>query len=231
MSASSLIYAILAGLLPALLWLWFWLREDYQHPEPKSLLIACFIGGMVSVVGAVLLEQWVTTVPAWSDPTIKYTLWALAEELVKFIAVGLIALHTSANDEPIDAMLYCIITALGFAALENILYIMGPISDGLISKAIIGGNMRFIGASLVHVISSASIGFALGYVFYHGKIVKIIAATIGLAVAVFIHASFNISLQSTAPSDVLRTFMWIWAGVVVLIILFEEVKVVRPKLW
>lgn len=229
MSLTSVIYALLSGLLPSLIWLWFWLREDRLHPEPRGMLALCFFGGFCAVAAAVMAEQWIAS--AYADPTIRYTLWAAVEEIFKFIAVALVALHTMHNDEPIDAMIYCIVTALGFAALENALFIMGPLSGGEIARAIVTGNMRFIGASLLHIVSSASVGFALGYVFYKGWLAKIIAALVGLAGAIAIHAAFNLSIINANSGDTLRTFAWIWGGVVMLIVLFEEVKVVRPKLW
>ncbi len=229
MSATALTYALLSGLLPSFIWLFFWLREDYQRPEPRSLLIACFFGGMAAVVAAVFVEKYIATI--YSDPTIRYTLWAAAEEILKFIAVAFIAIRSQENNEPIDAMIYCIVTALGFAALENALFIMGPLSGGEIAKSIVTGNMRFMGATLVHVVSSACVGFTLGYVFYHGKIVKIIAAIIGICGAIAIHTAFNLSIIESSATDTLKTFSWIWGAVVIMIILFEEIKVVRPKLW
>lgn len=157
--------------------------------------------------------------------------WAAIEEISKFIAIAAIALHSQENDEPIDAMIYCIVTALGFAALENALFIMGPLSGGEIAKSIVTGNMRFMGATLLHVVSSASIGFALGYVFYHGKFAKILAAIVGICGAIAIHTAFNLSIIQSSPAETLKTFSWIWGAVVIMIILFEEIKVVRPKLW
>ncbi len=229
MSATALTYAILSGLLPSFIWLWFWLREDRQHPEPRSLLVACFLGGMAAVIAAVFAEKYVASI--YNDETIRYTLWAAVEEISKFIAVAVIALHSKENDEPIDAMIYCIVTALGFAALENALFIMGPLSGGEIARSIVTGNMRFMGATLLHVVSSASVGFTLGYVFYHGKFTKIIAIIVGLCGAIAIHTAFNLSILESNPTDTLKTFSWIWGAVVIMIILFEEIKVVRPKLW
>ncbi len=229
MTGIDLIYALLAGLLPSLIWLWFWVREDRLHPEPRSLLFACFFGGMAAVLGAVFVEKYIASV--YSDSTVRYTLWAATEEILKFIAVAIIAFRSKENDEPIDAMIYCIVVALGFAALENALFIMGPLSGGEIAKSIVTGNMRFMGATLLHIVTTATIGFALGYVFYYGRVVKTIAVLIGLGAAIFIHTAFNLSIIEASPADTLKTFSWIWGAVVILIILFEEVKVVRPKLW
>jgi hypothetical protein len=89
--------------------------------------------------------------------------------------------------------------------------------------------MRFIGATLVHVVSSAFIGFMIGYVFYHRWFAKMIAIFIGLAGAIALHATFNLSIINASSVDTLKAFGWIWGAVVILIILFEEVKAVRPK--
>lgn len=229
MSATALLYALLSGILPAFIWLFFWLREDRQHPEPRSLLAACFFGGMLAVIAAIFLERYVADL--YTDPTIRYTLWAAIEEILKFIAIAAIGLRSRANDEPIDAMIYCIVVALGFSALENALFIMDPLAGGEIAKSIVTGNMRFIGATLLHIVSSATIGFAIGYFFYHGRIVKMLAAVVGIIAAIAIHAAFNLSIIEASAADTLRTFSWIWGGVVIMIILFEEIKVVRPKLW
>ncbi|OHA16756.1 MAG: hypothetical protein A3C79_00260 [Candidatus Taylorbacteria bacterium RIFCSPHIGHO2_02_FULL_45_28] len=229
MSSTALLYALLSGILPSFIWIFFWLREDRQYPEPRSLLVACFFGGMLAVGAAVFIEQYIAKI--YTDPTIRYTLWAATEEILKFIAIALIGIRSQANDEPIDAMIYCIVVALGFAALENALFIMGPLSDGEIARSIVTGNMRFMGATLLHVVSSASIGFSIGYFFYHGRIVKIIAAVIGIIGAIAIHAIFNLSIIEASSNSTLQTFSWIWGAVVIMIILFEEIKVVRPKLW
>ncbi len=225
MNATLFIYALIAGLLPSLIWLFFWLRED-ANAEPRPLIAACFIGGMLAVVAAVFAEKYIAEIIA--DPAYRYTLWAAFEEVAKFVAVALIALHSNNNDEPIDAMIYCIVVALGFAALENTLFIMGPLAGGEVSRGIITGNMRFVGATLVHVVSTATIGFALGWASYRSSAVKLIALVIGLGGAIAIHAAFNLSIVTGGSNDTLRAFGWIWGAVVILIVLFEEVKAVRP---
>lgn len=228
MTVSVFIYALIAGLAPSLIWLWFWVREDREHPEPRSLLAASFLGGMLAVLIAVVAEKYIADVI--SDPSIRYTLWAATEEIVKFITVAVIALHTTSNDEPIDAMIYIITVALGFAALENMLFLIGPLSGGDIARGVITGNMRFVGATLVHVVSSATVGFTLGYAFYRGRFSKALLFAIGLVSAIAMHATFNLSIVNASAMDTMRAFAWIWGAVVILIVLFEEIKVVRPKL-
>jgi RsiW-degrading membrane proteinase PrsW (M82 family) len=127
-------------------------------------------------------------------------------------------------------MIYFITAALGFAALENTIFIMGPLSAGNVLVSFVTGNLRFVGATLVHVVSSGAIGFCLGFAFYRGRFAKFAAWIIGLGVAVTIHASFNLAIAQASAMDTLKTFGWIWGAVVIVIVLFEEVKVVKPKL-
>lgn len=223
---AAIFYAFLAGLLPSLIWLWFWLREDGVHPEPRLLLVLCFIGGMVAVIVAAYMEKYAARLIV--DQDLRYTVWASIEEILKFIVVGVIALSTSYNDEPIDAMIYCISVALGFAALENALFIWEPLSNGELAKSLLTQNLRFLGATLVHVVSTASIGFAMGMVFYRGWQFRTLAAVLGLSAAIALHAAFNLSIISTHGIEILETFGWVWGAAVVLIILFEEVKTVEP---
>ena len=226
MHLSTFVYALLAGVLPSLVWLWFWLRED-SHPEPRWLIVITFLGGFLAVIASIFAEKFVSDLNL--SESLRYTLWAGVEELTKFIAVAVIALNTDYNDEPIDAMVYCITVALGFAALENAFFLFQPLVGGDYIQSIVTGNMRFIGAKLVHVVSSASIGFALGYVYYRGIISKFFALLIGIAVAITLHSAFNLSIINGTMSDTLKAFAWIWGAVVILIVLFEEVKVVYPQ--
>lgn len=228
MSFTTLVYTLLASIIPAFVWLSFWLREDSVHPEPRWLIAASFFGGILSVIIAIFGEKFIAD--TISDQNMRYTLWAAIEEIIKFVVVIAIALNTKYYDEPIDAMIYIITVALGFAAIENALFILGPLGNGEISQSIATGSMRFIGATLVHTVSSAIIGFFLGYAFYKNMFIKFIYATIGIIVAIALHASFNLSIVNSSAGDTLKTFGWIWLTVVILIILFEEVKVVKPKI-
>ena len=120
----ALLYSFLGGLIPALFWLAFWLREDEIHPEPKGVIALAFVAGMASVLVALPLELLLAHyVP---EGVIRVVLWAASEELVKYWAASYSAFHHNRNfDEPVDAMIYLISAALGFSAVENALFIFG----------------------------------------------------------------------------------------------------------
>lgn len=228
MSGSQFAGALLVGVIPSLLWLFFWMREDSEQPEPRSLLAGCFFVGMIVVVVAIFVEQFIAGIV--TDPVAKYTWWAVVEEVLKFVAVACVGLFARSNDEPIDAMIYCVAVALGFAALENALFVMTPLSNGELAASIIQGNLRSIGATLVHVVSSALVGFGLSLAFYRGRAMKFLLWLGGLLGAIAIHTAFNLSIIGADASDTLKAFGWIWGAVVVMIVLFEEVKGVKPKI-
>lgn len=220
-------YALLAGVLPAILWLWFWLREDNLHPEPRSIIAASFIAGMIVVILALVLEKYIFNIV--SGETYRYIAWATIEEVCKFIAVAIIAFDSRYMDEPIDAMIYCITVALGFSALENTLFVLSHFDVGDVSRGVITGNMRFIGATLVHTVCSSVIGFMIGISFYKSTLVKTASLVSGVILAVALHASFNLSIINETVTNTLKVFSIVWIAVVILIILFEEVKGVQPK--
>ena len=123
----SFIYALLAGIIPAFLWLYFWLREDRLHPEPRLLIFIAFLGGMLAVPLVLPVEQFVNS--NFSDMPTVIMLWAFVEEFTKYFIGFVLVLRRKAVDEPIDAIIYMITIALGFAALENILYLFAKVNS------------------------------------------------------------------------------------------------------
>lgn len=167
----TILYALAGGILPAIFWLLFWLREDERRPEPRRLVIRTFILGMCSVIVVLPFQKIVgDTFPGFG--LLPFLLWATLEEGFKFGAAYMGGLKEIDDNEPIDPMIYMITAALGFVALENTLFIFNP----LLQKDLIGGlltsNFRFIGSSLLHVLSSAVIGAGIAVSFYKSKKIK-----------------------------------------------------------
>lgn len=223
-----IIYALLGALFPTLLWLWFWLKEDRCHPEPMILILGSFLAGMIAVPLVIPFERAVATV---TSGTLMVVLWAMIEEAMKFLAAYLVVLRHKEMNEPVDAVIYMITVALGFAALENALFLLSPIGDGLILETVLTGNLRFLGATLLHTLASATIGIFIAMVFYRGQQARDLAAVVGLILATSLHALFNFSIisQSGKSEGILTAFLSIWIGVIVLILLFEKIKrIPRP---
>lgn len=222
------VLSFLLGLIPALVWLWFWLKEDI-HPEPAKNLTLSFLGGMLSVL-FVLPIQTVVYNHYLNNINLSFTLWAAIEEIAKFTFVYFIALRTRVTDEPMDDIIYLIVSALGFVTLENTLFLVDPIKNGDIIKSVINGNMRFIGASLIHVISSATIGICMGLTFYSTKLRKIEYTIFGIILAILLHTAFNLFIINQAEGSIFFVFGMVWVGIIVLLLLIEKVKNITNKI-
>ncbi|MEK7093439.1 MAG: PrsW family glutamic-type intramembrane protease [Patescibacteria group bacterium] len=219
--------AMAGGILPALAWLWFWRREDAPHPEPRKLIALAFLAGMVTVVVAIALEKLVA--PFIPDQTWLFTVWSAIEEVLKYGAAAATVLWRRDDDEPVDAVIYMVTVALGFAAAENTLFLLSPLAGGTLLQTVVTGNLRFVGATLLHVLSSAVIGLALGLSFYMKKRAKRRYVAGGVILAVVLHATFNFFILNTAEDSLLRTFAFVWLGVIALLAALEFVKRVRPR--
>jgi len=236
------IYAAAGGLLPAILWLWFWLREDRTHPEPRRILALTFLGGMIAILPTIALQLGVDTsfIPWLKNVEGKFNLLKLfggasfiifihatIEELMKFGLCFITALRSKQNDEPVDAVIYLITTALGFAAVENTLFILSSYMEASagshILSSLIVGNIRFVGASVLHVAASAFIGIALALAFKRRLAVKILFGFIGVVFATTLHTFFNF-LIIDKDSGFLFSFPLAWIAVVILILSIEKIK-------
>src|SRR3989338_352155 len=163
LTASTLFFAIAGGFIPSLLWLWFWLKED-SHPEPRASLIYTFIAGMIAVPVAMVFEYF-TLFQAGLAGSFSLLAWAFIEEILKYGAARKTAFCKSCFDEPIDAIIYMVTAALGFASLENTLFIIKTFHNSGILSGLDIGNMRFIGATLLHTASSAIVGAFIAFSF------------------------------------------------------------------
>ena len=220
--------AFLLGLIPALIWLWFWLKED-THPEPVKMITLSFLGGMVAVIFVLPLQKLVYTYFI-SYETLSFVLWASIEEVAKFAFIYFIALKHKVTDEPIDDIIYLIVSALGFVTLENSFFLADLVQKGAFLETIINSNLRFVGASLLHVMSSATIGIFMGLSFYKTESKKIMYLVLGLITAIILHTAFNLLIINGAPGGIFLVFGMVWIGIIVLFLLFEKVKRVSKSI-
>jgi RsiW-degrading membrane proteinase PrsW (M82 family) len=234
------IFSLVGGVLPALLWLWFWLKEDVKKPEPNSLILIAFLGGMIAVPFTMPFEHAAYNIALGLQQTHAHLLthaqlqagviilWAFIEEVIKFIAIYFVAFKSRFFDEPIDALIYLITGALGFAALENSLYLMTSIVDGGVVVGAVNTHLRFLGATLLHIVSSSAIGIAIAFSFYKQKH-RLLYILLGVVAATALHAIFNLFIIDTQDvRETMIVFSYYWVIVLVLILLFEGVKMLKP---
>jgi ribosomal protein S18 acetylase RimI-like enzyme len=132
--------------------------RDVHDREPALNLVISFIWGMLSTIPAALLESTTKDITDKSLAGIALTsfiLIALVEEGSKFLALRYYGFNRRSFDEPLDGIVYGIMVSMGFATLENIVYVI----EFGVSTAL----MRIFTAVPAH----ATFGVIMGY--YVGK--------------------------------------------------------------
>ncbi len=228
---SSFLWAFLGGILPAILWLWFWLKEDSKNPEPKRLIVAALFAGMLAVPVALYFEGIARS--AFQSGFFLLLSWAVIEEVAKYLGAHIVAFRSvcldksRCVDEPIDPAIYLVSAALGFAALENTLFLLAPIGQGSLAASLITGNLRFVGAMVLHVVASGALGLAMGLSFYKSAALKRLYFAIGLFTSIALHTLFNVSIILSNGDNIFVVFGVLWIAVLVLLAVFEKVKRIK----
>ncbi len=238
----QLTVALVSGFLPAAIWLWFWLKEDRLKPEPKTMIWQTFILGAIAVGPAFLAQNLIAEIVNISGNDIfklagigsstailillVIIAWAMIEEVLKYLATYLSAFKSIHLDEPIDIMIYLITAAIGFAAMENFLYILNSLIAEGGSYFLLTGNVRFISSTVVHIVCSRLAGAIIALFYYASAKTKKNATILGLILASVLHAVFNLFIIITEGSShgPFIVFLSLWILAVGLIILFEKVK-------
>lgn len=124
---------LLLAALPVVVILLFIYLKD-KNKEPLSLLIKLFLSGFVSCVLVLLLSDIFDFLPFMRGSvgnksflnTLLYAFIgvALIEEVSKWLMTYISGYHSKEFDEIYDGIVYCIFVALGFAFIENILYVI-----------------------------------------------------------------------------------------------------------
>lgn len=212
----KLLFVFLLAFVPSLVWLSFYLKKD-SRPEPRRFLLwVFFLGGLSTFLGAQMENIWFKP---WVQGNANRQIGALLflffypflEEICKFLAARLGTIKNKYfMDEATDPMIYLIVAALGFAAVENLRIYFSTIfgemqrlswsgllnmdfSGGILMSLALTGLIRFAGTVFLHSLSSASLGYFWGLSRLAKKSAKTIILSIstGLIIATVLHSFYN----------------------------------------
>jgi RsiW-degrading membrane proteinase PrsW (M82 family) len=214
------------GFLPSLLWLSFYLKEDVK-PEPKRLILTVFALGFIVTLPALFFEF--LTLHFLSLFSFSKTIFnilkfflaiALIEEFFKFFVVAIFIFDHPEFEEPVDGMIYMIVSGLGFAAAENLLISLRIVSFPEILEVSI---LRFLGATFLHALSCGIFGYFLAN--YYFKTKGKIDIFLGLIFSTLLHGIYNFSIISieTIWQIIFPILILIFASVLVSF-LFKRLK-------
>ena len=189
------------SVLPALALAAYVWHADATTGEPLRLLVATYLLGILFAGFAAVLnsvgEPLLAWIPVVGMPLFFYLIVAPIEETVKLLAVRLHAYRSETFNTVLDGAVYGAMAGLGFATIENALYISRgylQAADGSPEGALLGAATGTAAVRALagpgHVIYSAIAGYYLGLAKFnpHNRgpiVVK------GLLIAALIHATYN----------------------------------------
>jgi RsiW-degrading membrane proteinase PrsW (M82 family) len=199
--AMALLGAVFFGFVPMFVFAMFVNWLDRYEKEPKLLLGAAFVWGVVIAGGGAYIINTLFGLSIFvltgSEIAAEFGTTSIVapivEEALKGLAVLVVfLLFRKEFDSVLDGVVYGAITAMGFAAIENVLYIYRGFEDGGWEGFIALVVVRVILVGWMHPFFTAftGIGFALARL-SRNALVKIAAIPAGYAVAVTAHAFHN----------------------------------------
>jgi len=170
---------------------YIYLKDKFEKEPIKLLAINFILGATVSVVLTFLLSILASKiiVPSDSKNILQvflnaFVTVALVEEFSKYIIVRFYAQRNKEFNEPFDGIVYAVIVSMGFAALENVLYVFQY------------GAATGITRALTAVPAHATFGILMGYFMGKAKFSKnrILLNFTGLFVATIFHGAYDFFL-------------------------------------
>jgi RsiW-degrading membrane proteinase PrsW (M82 family)/ribosomal protein S18 acetylase RimI-like enzyme len=177
------------ALAPAIAIIMFILYRDRFNREPPASLFISFFYGVLATIPVLLLEVGAGYFEATG--TIQGTIImaffgvALVEEAVKFLPLRLYSFTRKSFDEPLDGIVYAVMIGMGFATLENILYVY---EHGMQT-----GFLRMLTAVPGHATFAVIMGYYVGKAkFDYANRIKLLLT--GLVLATFFHGLYDACL-------------------------------------
>lgn len=231
------------GLAPSAIWLWYFLKQD-EHPEPKGMIMKVFVVGFCATFVAFGIEwafiqtllRWKISCPRCEEviprlleigalpagamllPVAVLAVLAFIEEWMKFFSARLEIVRSRYFDEPIDAMIYLVVAALGFAGAENIGYVF---QNAEYAAAI--AYLRFLSSTFLHVLASAIVGyfFAISLI---ERTYRIARLCVGLFLATALHTVFNFFIITEENGGMLPLILLMLGTFLFVMYLFRRVR-------
>ena len=220
--------AIIAGIVPMIIYPLFVYWMDRYEKEPLPLLGAAFLWGFLPAALLSLIAQLFVDIPllalSGSDVLAEFVgssfIAPITEEGFKGLAVlGIYLIWRHEFDGVFDGIIYGSLVGFGFAAIENILYFgFNSASTGDLLALIF---LRAFLFGLNHALYTSLTGIGLGVARHaRARLVQFGAPLAGLLGAVLVHSLHNsiTGLSSEYPALLCLAVLFDWGGVVIVLI-------------
>jgi len=181
----------LAPIFTIILFIYF---KDKYKKEPFRLLFYCFIGGIISIIPPIIIENAVGFIGLdKSDNWIITAIYAIGvvgfiEELSKFFVIRIIVYKNAEFNEPFDGIVYAVLVSMGFAAVENVFYVFNSPTPEITAL------IRALTAVPAHAVFAILMGFYIGMARFTFKRKRIRYLLQGIIVAVLFHGLYDFFL-------------------------------------
>ncbi|MDD1656889.1 MAG: PrsW family glutamic-type intramembrane protease [Methanomicrobiales archaeon] len=201
---------------PGIFWMFYFYLKDRYEPEPPAAVIRIFLLGGLVVIPAAFLELLASyVVPAF---LLTVAAGPLIEEFAKFGVVRGFVYDSPEFDEPMDGIIYAVAAALGFATLENVLYV-GTSALTSVPLALGVAAVRAFLSVPAHALISLSWRAALGWAKFMPPARGRAVVAAGFLFAVLLHGIFNFMVTGSFTLVVLVILIvplaWVVSGLVI----------------
>jgi protease PrsW len=213
--------AVVAGIVPMVIYPLFLYWIDRYEKEPLGLIVAAFLWGFIPAAIFSIIFQLILGLPLdymgldeATGELISTIIYApVTEEFFKGIAVlGIFLIWKKEFDGVLDGIIYGGLVGFGFAAVENILYFLTSESSHLVGLII----LRAFIFGLNHALFTSLTGIGFG-IARHTKnpVLRFSAPLVGLIFAMMAHGlhNFTVSFAETEPALLCLTFLNGWGGI------------------
>lgn len=191
----NLAVSLTLAIVPALIIVVYFYRKDRAKPEPKGIIIRIFLLGLLSTIPAIFIEMVINELGSFLNPyyRVLYPLFkafivaGLVEESLKLFIVKKHAFRKKCFDEVMDGIVYTVVAGMGFACMENVLYVMG--------RGITVGILRAFTSIPMHASVSVIMGYWIGMAKFsknRGSKRKLILK--GFLLAVLFHGLYDLCI-------------------------------------
>ncbi|MEA1874116.1 MAG: PrsW family glutamic-type intramembrane protease [Bacteroidota bacterium] len=189
--------------VPVILILAYVYHRDKYNKEPWWLLLFSFVGGALTVPPIIWWETAMLDImPAVETVNqdalyVSFLVAGLCEETSKLIILLLVVYRSTHFNEKIDGIVYAVFVSLGFALVENIMYVVSGGQEV--------GLMRAITAVPAHAIFAIAMGFHLAKAKFSAR-KRYRHFALALLVPIILHGTYNYILMSES-NYLLLTFV------------------------
>ncbi|MBC7187474.1 MAG: PrsW family intramembrane metalloprotease [Calditrichaeota bacterium] len=188
------VISVTMAVIPSLYLVAYFYQQDRRRPEPRGLLLAAFAWGFTATIPAGMIETLFSPLAdvLFGSQFLRslveaYIVVALCEEGLKLLVVMRCCYRRRAFDEVMDGIVYTVVASLGFACLENIIFVV----DAGLKVAL----ARAFTAVPMHAIASAVMGYHVGLSHFAPTAgARRLQLAKGLTWAVAYHGSYDLLL-------------------------------------